>query len=469
MASILVIDEERSACVACQGILGAEGHSVDSALSGREGVERAASGIYEIVLLDLNTPDLPGMEALEQIRARRPDVTVIITTGHATIQTSIEAIKKGAFDYVPKPFTPEQLALAVSHAIEDQRLRAENAEMRRELARLAMRSTLIGRSKAMEDFLAHVRKVAPTDFTVAIYGESGTGKELAARALHDLSHRSEGPFVAVDLSALSPGLVESELFGHVRGAFTGAIQGRPGYFVNARRGTLFLDEISNVSLEVQGKLLRAIESRRIHPVGSEREVEIDVRLVVATNRDLQGLVQQGSFRQDLYYRLNVIPLRLPALRERANDIPLLARHFLEEARRSAPSPVKGFSSEAMARFLAYSWPGNVREMKNVIERLVATLDGDLIRLENLPAEIRECTSSPGSLDTVPATVGDLKEAKRRMREAAYAQVEKSFVWKALEQSGWNVTRAARQVGMARPNFHALMRKYGIRARGEEGA
>jgi two-component system NtrC family response regulator len=468
VTSVLVIDDERSVCVTCRRVLEAEGHLVDQALSGKEGVEKVASGDYEVVLLDLRIPDLPGMQALEQIRSHRPDVTVIIITGYATIQTSIEAIKKGAFDYVPKPFTPEELTLVVSRAIEDRRLRAENALMKRQLVQHAVRSTLIGRSKVMEDLLAQIRRVATTDFTVAIYGESGTGKELVARAVHDLSQRREAPFVAVDLSALSPGLVESELFGHVKGAFTGATQGRPGYFLNARRGTLFLDEISNISLELQGKLLRAIESRRIHPVGSERDVEIDVRLVVATNQDLQELVEAGTFRKDLYYRLNVIPLRLPPLRERPEDIPLLAMHFLEEARRSAPSAAKGFSAEAMARLLAHSWPGNVREMKNLIERLVATLDVDLIRLENLPPDIRTRTSASTRMDVVPETMEELKQAKRRVKEAVYAQVEKSFVWKALEAAGWNVTHAAQRAGMARPNFHALMRKYGIRARGEDG-
>jgi DNA-binding NtrC family response regulator len=467
MARILVIDDEPSVCVACRRILEAEGHAVDTTLSGRDGVERTAAGSYEIVLLDLKIPDLPGLEALDEIRARRPEVTVIIITGYATIQTSIEAIKRGAFDYVPKPFTPEELELAVSRAIEDRLLRTENAEMRQELAQLAVRSTLIGRSKAMEDLAAHLRKVAPTDFTVTIHGESGTGKELVARSIHDLSHRRNGPFVAVDLSALSQGLVESELFGHVKGAFTGAIQNRAGYFVSARGGTLFLDEISNVSLELQGKLLRTIETRRVHPVGSDREVETDVRLIVATNRDLGALVQAETFRKDLYYRLNVIPIRLPPLRERPEDIPLLALHFLAEARNATSSAVRGFSPEAMARFLAYSWPGNVREMKNVVERLVATIDGDLIRAEKLPAEIRACPAAAGDPAEIPGTADELKEAKRRAKEAGYARLEKEFVLKALERSGWNVTRAAQQVGMARPNFHALMRKYGIRARGDE--
>jgi DNA-binding NtrC family response regulator len=464
MARILVIDDERSVCVTCMRILEAHGHSVDTTLSGREGVERAGNTSYDVILLDLKIPDLAGMEAMAQIRARRPDVAIIIITGYATIQTSIEAIKKGAFDYVPKPFTPDELAVAVTRAVEDRKLRTEHAKMKEELNRIAVQSSIIGRSRAMEDLAAQLRKVAPTDFTVAIHGNSGTGKELVARAIHDMSRRAGRAFVAVDLSALSSNLVESELFGHVRGAFTGATQSRPGYFAMADGGTLFLDEVSNIAYELQGKLLRAIETRQVHPVGSEKAVQVDVRLVVATNRDLLELVQNGTFRQDLYYRLSVIPIELPDLRQRTEDIPILAMHFLEGARKGASSAVKGFSSEAMAKMLAYAWPGNVREMKNVVERLVATLDVDLIRLENLPAEIR--ASAPARVDdeVVPETVEQLKEAKRRVKEAVYAQVERGFVFQALEHSGWNVSRAAQNVGMARPNFHALMRKYGIRSR-----
>ncbi|HXY42013.1 MAG TPA: sigma-54 dependent transcriptional regulator, partial [Vicinamibacteria bacterium] len=411
MARVLVVDDEQSVCTACSRVLEAEGYRVDHALSGRQGVEKVAAGDYDLVLLDLKIPDLPGMDALAEIRSLHPEVTVVIITGYATIQTSIEAIKKGAFDYLPKPFTPEELSLVVSRGVEDRRLRRENASMKRELVHLAVRQTLVGRSRAMEELLAQLRRVAPTDFTVAIYGESGTGKELAARSVHDLSRRREMPFVAVDLSALSPGLVESELFGHVKGAFTGATQGRPGYFVNARGGTLFLDEVSNVSLELQGKLLRALESRRIHAVGSERDVDIDVRLVVATNQDLEELVRAGRFRQDLFYRLNVIPLRLPALRERPEDVPPLAMYFLEEARRSAPVGPRGFSAEAMARLLAHRWPGNVRELRNLVERLVATVDVELVRLEHLPPEMRTTATAAARAEAVPGTAEELKQAK----------------------------------------------------------
>jgi transcriptional regulator with GAF, ATPase, and Fis domain len=275
--------------------------------------------------------------------------------------------------------------------------------------------------------------------------------------------------VDVDLSALSAGLVESELFGHVRGAFTGATQNRPGYFSIAHGGTLFLDEISNVSWELQGKLLRAIETRKIHPVGSERESEVDVRIVAATNKDLFELVEAHKFREDLYYRLNVIPIVVPPLREHSDDIPLLATHFLKEARKEAAAAPAGFAADAMARLISYHWPGNVRELKNIVERLVATVEGELIRLEHLPPEIRG-SGAPGSelgVEDVPENSEQLKEAKRRIKESVFAQVERSFVLRALEKSGGNITRAAQSVGMQRPNFHALIRKLGLKAKDGE--
>jgi two-component system NtrC family response regulator len=471
-AKILTIDDEKSVCLTCRRILEEAGHKVEYAFTAKEGVERAVAGDFEVVLLDLKLPDMSGLEVLEILRRERPDLIVIIITGYATIQTSIQAIKKGAFDYVPKPFTPEELSLAVSKALEHRELRSENEYLKQELSRLMKDSKLIGRSKAMEEILMQIRKVAPTEFTVTVYGESGTGKELIAQAIHENSNRAEKAFVAVDLSALSPGLVESELFGHVKGAFTGATQNRPGYFTIAQGGTLFLDEISNISWELQGKLLRVLETRKIHAVGSEKETEVDARIVAATNRDLYELVQGGKFREDLYYRLNVIPIVVPPLREHPDDIPLLAMHFLSAAQAGNPtSHLKGFTSGAMAKLLSFHWPGNVRELKNIVERLVATVDDELIRVEHLPAPI--AGSAPGvpeiaGLDAVPENTEQLKEAKRRVKDVVFSQVEKSFVLHALEKSGYNVTKAAAAVGMQRPNFHALMRKYGIHARDGEG-
>lgn len=330
---------------------------------------------------------------------------------------------------------------------------------------------MIGRSKATEDILNQIYKIAPTDFTVMVYGESGSGKELIAQTIHENSLRMNKSFVAVDISSLTASLIESELFGHVKGAFTGASTSRPGYFSIAHGGTLFLDEISNISWELQGKLLRVIETRKVRPVGSEQEHDVDVRIIAATNKDLYDLVKEGKFREDLYYRLNVIPLTIPPLRDRSDDIPLLAIAFLKKAAEANRSPIKGFTTEAMAKLISYPWPGNVRQIKNIVERLVATVDSELIGVEALPPEIRgaapQATEIPMESQNVPKTADELKEMKQALKDKIYGQIERDFVLDALNRAGWNVTKASELVGMLRPNFHALMRKYGIRARDEE--
>lgn len=465
-ARVLVIDDERTVCISCKRVLEDEGHSVDYAFSGKDGLHRACTEKFDLVLLDLKMPGIHGLEVLDMIKEKRPDLIVIIITGYASIQTSIEAIKKGAFDYVPKPFTPEELAMTVAKALKNRALQSENIFLKQEISKLRKQSPIIGRSKAMEDIMRQILKIAPTDFTVTIYGQSGTGKELVARAIHDNSNRAGESFMAVDISSLTPTLIESELFGHIRGAFTGAVQDRPGYFSIAHGGTLFLDEISNISPELQGKLLRVLESRRVRPVGSEQEHEVDVRVIAATNRDLHALVEEKSFREDLYYRLNVIPITIPPLSERREDISQLAVHFLENAVKEAGAAVKGFTTEAMAKLISYTWPGNVRELKNLIYRLTATVDAELIGVEHLPKELNEPRT--GSLDLLmekaPQDAEELKQVKAGLRRILYTRVEENFVIDALNRAGWNVTRASELVGMQRPNFHALMRKYGIKAR-----
>ncbi|MCZ7586667.1 MAG: sigma-54 dependent transcriptional regulator [Deltaproteobacteria bacterium] len=462
---ILVIDDEKPVCISCKRVLEEDGHHVDYVLTGTEGAERAVAGDYRLVLLDLKMPDLAGMEVFDRIKARRPDLLVIIITGYATIQTSIECIKKGAVDYIPKPFTPEELTLAVDKALDTDRLREENAFLKSRL--VPGNETIVGRSEVMLDVIKQIEKIAPTDFSVLLHGESGTGKELVAKAIHVASARRDRPFVAVDISSLTPTLVESELFGHVRGAFTGATQTRPGYFALAHGGTLFLDEIANIPYELQGKLLRVLETRRVTPIGGQQERAIDIRLVCATNRDLAALVEAGTFREDLFYRINVIPILLPPLRERAADIPLLATHFLESAKRKSAARIDGFTTEAMAKIVAYGWPGNVRELKNIVERIVATVDGPRIEVRHLPPEITGRAPAVSPAEEIPKNVEELKEAKRAVRELAYERIEQQFLLRALKEAGGNVTRAAELTGMQRTNFHALMRKYGLRA-GEIG-
>ncbi len=464
-ANILVIDDEKSVCVTCKRILEEEGHHVEYVLSGEDGVRTAESGRFDLALVDLRMPDLPGEQVLERIKAARPSMPIIIITGYATIQTSIACIKKGAFDYIPKPFTPEELAHAVNQALENHRLRQENEFLKSELSRTAAEADIIGRSDAMEELRKQILKVAPTDFSVLIFGESGTGKELVAASIHQNSLRAAQPFVPVDLSSLSPTLVESELFGHVKGAFTGATRNHPGYFTLAAGGTLFLDEISNISLELQGKLLRALESRTIWPVGATKGHEVDIRLICATNRDLTQMVERGEFREDLFYRINVLPINIPPLRKRMNDIPLLATHFLRLARECTTTPVQGFSTGAMAKMIAYAWPGNVRELKNIVERLVATADSELIEERDLPAAI---AAGRATMDDdeweIPKNVDELKDIKKRIREMAYEKVEQRFILRALDAANWNVSKAAAETGMQRTNFHALMRKYGVKIR-----
>jgi DNA-binding NtrC family response regulator len=462
-AKVLVIDDERSVCITCKRVLESEGHRVEYVLTGMEGIRMVAEGEFDLVLLDLKIPDISGMEVLEHIKSERPETSVIIITGYATIQTSIEAIKKGAFNYVPKPFTPDELMMAVSGALQSRAMLEENIYLKQQLSRLKDRTGIIGKSKAIEDLKRQIIKIAYSNYTVMVYGESGSGKELIAQAIHDSSPRADKPFVPVDVSSLAPGLLESELFGHVKGAFTGAVQSRPGYFLAANGGTLFLDEISNLSLEIQGKLLRALETRKIRPVGSEVTRDIDVRIVAATNQDLYQLVEAGRYREDLYYRLNVIPVTVPPLRERVDDIPLLAMHFLRKAAEEDGGRVKGLSTAAMARLMAYHWPGNVRELKNVVERLVATAESEYIDEKQLPDEIkgRPGTDNETVATEIPGTIEELKDAKRRIKEAAYSRVEREFVLQALERSKGNVSVAARQVGMQRSNFHALMRKVGV--------
>jgi transcriptional regulator with GAF, ATPase, and Fis domain len=320
---------------------------------------------------------------------------------------------------------------------------------------------LVGASPAMRDVYTLVRHVAPTEATVLIVGESGTGKELLATAVHLASRRRDRPMVSLDCSALAPGLLESELFGHVKGSFTGAIVSKPGLFETADRGTLFLDEVSSLAIDTQGKLLRTLESGEIKPVGGIATRRIDIRLIAATNRDLAAMVRDGTFREDLYYRLNVVPVHLPPLRERGDDVGILLTAFLLRYRQAAGRGPRQFSAAALARLAGYSWPGNVRELKNLVERLVVTIDDDTIHERHLPDDMRRRAAVPGP--PVPRTNEELKAMKRTAHERACGELERRFVLEALGRNGWNVSRAARDTGMLRPNFHALMRKHGVRA------
>jgi DNA-binding NtrC family response regulator len=452
-ARVLVIDDDEVMLDACRRILRPAGFDVDVEAEGLRGRARALETTYDLVLVDLRLPDVDGLDLLAALREGQPDAELMVITGHSSLDSAVQAGRLGAFDYLPKPFTPDELRTRALAAVERRRARAAHVPP-------TAAAGMIGDSQAMQDVHALVARVAPTDATVLITGESGTGKELLATALHAASRRRHQPLVSLDCSTLSPGLLESELFGHVKGSFTGAIATKPGLFETADEGTLFLDEVSSLSLETQGKLLRTLESGEIKPVGGVATRRVDIRLIAATNRDLTGMVTDHAFREDLFYRLNVVPIHLPALRDRASDIPALLQAFLGRHRRAAGRGPERFSHAALDRLVGHPWPGNVRELKNVVERIVVTVDGATVREHHLPAEVRGASEERAE---VPCTNEELQAAKRRLQAEAGRDVERRFVLEALRRNDWNVSRAARETGILRPNFHALMRRHGIRA------
>ena len=460
---ILVVDDELVVCESCQRILEEEGYEVQIALSGQEAFAKMKENPFDIVITDLKMPVTDGMDVLKHVRKEYLDTIVIMITGFSTVETAVEAMKLGAFDYIPKPFTPDEVSIVVKKALEKRSLQLENVYLRQELQEKYGFHNIVGKSKKMQEIYRIIAKVAPTESTVLIYGQSGTGKELIARAIHFNSVRRDKQFVPVDCAVLSENLLESELFGHVRGSFTGAVSTKPGLFEIADGGTVFLDEVGNISLSIQAKLLRVLQEREFTPVGGTKIKKVDIRLIAATNKSLEKMIKEETFREDLYYRLNIVPIFLPLLKERQEDIPLLALHFLKKYSETMGRTIKGFAPEAMERLLRYPWPGNVRELENVIERSVVMVDGETVGPEHLilPKGEREEVEIE-----VPLTSEGLKELKKHLREKAVEDVERAFVLNALERNSWNVTRASEEVGMLRPNFQALMRKYNLRAREE---
>ncbi len=457
---VLVIDDESVIGLSCQRVLGPEGYAVTFHEDSRAGLRAAMSGGFDLVLLDLMMPGIDGMEMLRQLKAAGVASEVVIITGHATVESAVEAMKLGATDYVTKPFSPSQLKTVVQRVCERSALIRENAALRRELELHRGFEGILGESKPMQRVFSLIKRVAPTDGTVLVTGESGTGKEMVVQAIHRLSRRKEHPLLACDCTALAPTLLESELFGHVKGSFSGAIATKQGLFEAADKGTLFLDEVANLSLETQGKLLRVLETRRVRKVGDVVEREVDIRLVAATNRDLTEMTAEGTFRDDLYHRLNVVPIYLPPLRQRPGDVPLLAAAFLDRFRETNEVSVTGFSPEAIAQMESYRWPGNVRELRNLVERMAILCDAQRVELRHLPAELRQAPLRSAAVQ-LPETWEEFKRLKQQVRDAAVQEVERRFLMEAIERAGGNITKAAEQVGIQRPNFHALMRKYGL--------
>jgi DNA-binding NtrC family response regulator len=464
-ARILVVDDEIVICKSCEKILRREGHEVVWTLSGKEGLARVRGEKFDVVFTDLKMADIGGMEILRTIREEHPEVAVIVITGYATVAAAVETMRLGAYDFLPKPFTPDELLGALKNALEKRSFQVEGRQLAEEPEILPDFCSIIGHSPRMREVFTLIDKVAPTDSTVLLVGESGTGKELAARAIHERGRRRAGRFVAVDCGVFSKELLASELFGHVKGAFTGAVANKLGLLQIANGGTVFLDEIGNIDLEIQVKMLRFLQEREVLPVGGTEARRVDARLIFATNRDLKRMVEEGEFRDDLYYRLLVFPIRLPSLRERREDIPALAYHFLKEAATRTGKPVRRFDAEALEQMVQYDWPGNVRQLENTIERLVILAEGDTIHAHHLST----CLHESGQIETTstPADSQELKALKKEARERAVADLEKRFVVEALRRNDWNVTRAAREVRMQRTNFQALMRKYGLSRRAME--
>jgi DNA-binding NtrC family response regulator len=412
-------------------------------------------------LLDMIMPAMNGLEVLRQIKSLGVPTEVVIITGYSSVETAVEAMKLGATDYISKPFSPDELMVVLEKVFERSALLRENEELRRQLGEYKQFEGIIGESRPMQQIFAMIKRVGPTQGTVLITGESGTGKEMVARAIHNSSMRREMPFLACDCSSLAASLLESELFGHVKGSFSGAIATKKGLFEIAHGGTLFLDEVANISLETQAKLLRVLETRCVKKVGDIEEHEVDIRLLAATNRDLLDMVKEGGFREDLFYRLNVVPIKLPPLRERQDDIARLAAHFLERFKQSNAVEVMGFSPEAIQCLERYKWPGNVRELKNIVERLAILCDAQRVEPRHLPPEMTAMLLPPPH-DDLPQTWEELKVLKHEIKEAAVVDLERRFIIAALVNAKGNVSQAAKNVGMQRTNFHALMRRFGIK-------
>ena len=463
---VLVVDDEAIIREGLKRILEHKGYNVASSASGQHALECMQKENFGLVITDLKMPGMSGMEVLKAIKVLQPEVPVIIITGYSTVDTAVEAMKNGAFDYIAKPFTPDQILEKVSKALEQKAMIQENLYLKKELGEHNGFDMFIGESREMQKVYRRIMQVAPTDSTVLVTGESGTGKELVAQAIHRHSKRREQPFVAVDCTSLSENLLESELFGHIKGSFTGAIQTKTGLFKVADGGTLFLDEVANISLTTQAKLLRVLQEREITPIGGTQPVPIDIRLVAASNKGLREMVANGTFREDLFFRLNIIPIDLPPLRERTGDIPLLIGHFLREFSEEMGKDLRGLAPDARALMEEYPFPGNVRELENIIERAVVLAEGTVIQREDLEMQVMGEEQPEQSGDYVPLNADELKETKRQIRERAVEPVEKAFVLHALKRNNWNITRAAEETGMLRPNFQALLKKLKISVRDE---
>ncbi len=439
---ILIVDDEQVVRTSLEHWFREEGCVVDTAASGKEALTKLASADWDIFLIDIRMPGMDGIELQGRIRETHPDAVVIIMTAYASVDTAVQAMKQGAHDYITKPFDPETLEKMVRAAVEKRRLEKENQQLKRSLDELEQFSEIVGSSSAVREVLEKVQMVAATDSTVLVRGESGTGKELVARAIHAHSARRYMPIVVVNCGALPEGVLESELFGHEKGSFTGAQYRRKGKFEMADGGTLFLDEIGDVGPKTQMDLLRVLEEKAIYRVGGNTRIQVDFRTIAATNRDLEEAVREKSFREDLYYRLNVFTITIPPLRERREDIPVLAAHFLQKLARSMNRQLEGFAPEAMELLMERAWPGNVRELQNAIERAAVVRVRGLIQREDFP-------------------FADSAASREQMNGKSLSDLERVHIARVLEETGWNISQAARILEIDRVTLYNKMRKYGI--------
>jgi two-component system, NtrC family, nitrogen regulation response regulator NtrX len=447
--SILIVDDEPGVRSALTGVLRDEGYEVESVPSGEACLERVTRGPVDLIVLDVWLPGMDGLATLARLRERQVDAQIVLISGHGNIESAVRAIKMGAFDFVEKPLSLEKTVLVVRNALRQRRLEAENRALR---ARVDRNQTMVGESYAMRQLREHVQMAAPTNGRVLIYGENGTGKELVARTIHALSRRRAAAFIEVNCAAIPEELIESELFGHVRGAFTGAVADRRGKFEAADGGTIFLDEIGDMSLKTQAKVLRVLQEQTMEAVGGSTPIKVDVRVLAATNKDLQQEIRAGRFREDLYFRLSVVPIFVPALRDRAEDIRLLADHFMAEFAREYGRRIKTFDAEALAVLQRYPWPGNVRELRNVIERLMIMVFGDLISVSDLgfldPDALRR--AEPVASSTARLTLHDARD-----------RFERELILRTLAEQQGNMSRTAEVLGVERSNLYRKMKTFGI--------
>jgi DNA-binding NtrC family response regulator len=461
---VLVVDDETVIREGLKRILGGAGYQVEALAQGHRAIERLQSEPFDLVISDVKMPGMSGIEVLKAIRVLQPQVPIIMITGYSTVDTAVEALKNGAVDYIAKPFTPEHLLAKISQALDQRAVLIEDICLQKELRESQGFNGFIGTSPEMQKVYHRIIQVADTDSTVLITGESGTGKELVAHAIHQQGNRRSRPFVALDCTALAENLLESELFGHVKGSFTGAIQSKVGIFKVADGGTLFLDEIANLSLTTQAKLLRVLQERVVTPIGGTQPTPISIRLIAASNRDLRTLISKGEFREDLFFRLNIIPVDLPPLRERKGDIRLLIAYFLKKYTEATGKEVRAVAPEVIEWLESYAFPGNVRELENIIERAVVLARQEVISKQDLEMDNEGTPAAVCRYSHIPRTAEELKTTKQLLRERAVEPIERAFVLDALRRNSWNVTRAAEEVGMQRPNFQALLKKQGLSAR-----